>query len=1021
MSIPSFAVRRRVTVVMIVISMVVLGAVSIFRLPLTLLPDMNLPAAAVIVEYPNVGPWEVETQVTRPIEEVIATVSNVTSVSSVSETGRATVVAQFNWGTDMDFATLEMRERLDLILGYLPDEVERPQVFKFDPSMNPIFQFNIGGREDLSEIRRFAEDVLKPRLESIEGVASVTIEGGSEREIRIEVDPLRLEQYNISIETVMQALAAGNLNYPAGTMSAGGREFTVRTVGEFSSLDEIAKTVVNVGPSGIVRIEDIATVLDTYKPESRLTRLNGAPSVSVSMQKESEANTVTVSNRIRAELDRLIEEYGESMQFQVVWDDADMIRMSIRTVIENGLLGGLIAMAVLFVFLGSFSPTLVIGMAIPVSAIATFFFLYLFDVTLNMISLGGLALGVGMLVDNSIVSLENIARHRQLGASATDASIEGAEEIMGPLIGSTLTTIAVFLPVVFVGGLASQIFSDLSLAITFSLILSLIVSVTFVPMVATRIRVREMTTTGLTGLITRMQQWYRRTLERALDRKALFFGAVVALGLIAVVLFFGVGREFLPDMDTGQLRVDLSLPHGTPTEVTDGLASEVEALLTAIPEVRTIATTVVDERAELFVDVSPAGERQRRLDEIAEEVRAMLSVVRGADIKVTQADPFGLSDLESADISILVKGHEIEELTNAARAVADLVSSVPGTREVRTTLEEGRPELQIRIDRDRASQYGLTVYQVASAARMAVDGAVATRYRAGGTDGREIDVTVQLAEEWRQDADNLAKILISTPLGTNVRLGDIATVTEGQGFAQVERDGGARAVRVTALVVGRDISSVAEEIQAALPTLGLPDEVTVTFGGDVAEMFDAFSELGFAMLLAILLVYMILAAQFESYVQPFIVMCTVPLAFIGVVYGLRLTGQTLNVASMIGMIILVGIVVNNGIVLIDFINQLVRRGLSRREAILEGSTARLRPVLMTTLTTVLAMVPMVFTRGEGAELQGPLAVVVVGGLTFSTLLTLGFVPALYEVFGNLQDRARSRRAVAESATEAGSV
>lgn len=1023
MSIPSFAVRRRVTVVMIVIAMVVLGAVSIFRLPLTLLPDLNLPAAAVIVEYPNVGPWEVEAQVTRPIEEVIATVSNVSRVSSISETGRATIVAQFNWGTDMDFATLEMRERLDLIQGYLPDAVEKPQVFKFDPSINPIFQFNIGGREDLSEIRRFAEDVIKPRLESIDGVASVTIEGGSEREIRVELDPLRLEQYNITIETVMQALAAGNLNYPVGTMSAHGREFTVRTVGEFASLDEIAKTVVNVGPGGVVRIEDIARVADTYKPETRLTRLNGTPSVSVSMQKESEANTVTVSNRIRAELDRLIEEYGETMQFQVVWDDADMIRMSIRTVIENGLMGGLIAMAVLFVFLGSISPTLVIGIAIPVSAIATFFFLYLFDVTLNVISLGGLALGIGMLVDNSIVSLENVVRHRQLGASPVDASIKGAEEIMGALTGSTLTTIAVFLPIVFVGGLASQIFNDLALAITFSLVLSLIVAITFVPMVATYMRVRDVATTGLPAVLsTRLLRWYRRTLAWLLDRKGLVFGTALALGAAALALFFGVGREFLPAMDTGQLRIEVELPYGTPVETTDRLATEVEALLARVPEVRSIATTVADERAELFVDVAPAGQRKRRLDEIAEEVRGLLAIVRGADIRVIQADPFGLSELESADINILVKGHDIEELERAAGAVADLVRTVPGTREVRTSLTEGRPELQIRIDRDRASQYGLTVYQIASSARMAVDGAVATRYRLGGTEGREIDVTVQLAEEWRKDADNLARLLIHTPLGTNVRLGDVGTFTEGRGLAEVQRDGGSRAVRVLADVVGRDINSVAEEIKAALPSLGLPDEITVSFGGDVAEMLDAFSELGFALVLAVILVYMILAGQFESYIQPFIIMFTVPLAFIGVVFGMRLSGFTLNVASMIGLIILVGIVVNNGIVLIDFINQLVRRGRPVREAVLEGATARLRPVLMTTLTTVLAMLPMIFSRGEGAELQGPLAIVVVSGLSFSTLLTLGFVPALYEVFAQLRVRTdRSRSSAAEGAAEAGSM
>lgn len=1008
MSIPSIAVRRPVTVVMIVISMVVLGGFSIFRLPLTLLPDLNLPAAAVVVEYPNVGPWEVEAQVTRPIEEVIATVSNVTGVTSISETGMATVVAQFNWGTDMDFAALEMRERLDLIQGYLPDTAERPQVFKFDPSMNPIFQFNIGGTGDLADIRRFAEDVIAPRLESIEGVASVTIEGGSEREIRVEVDPVRLEQYNITLETVHQALMAGNLNYPAGTITAQGRELTVRTVGEYTSVKEIAQTVVNVGPSGSVRIEDIAVVLDTYKPESSLTRLNGSPSVSVSLQKESEANTVTVSNLIRAEVERLADEYADTMQFQIVWDDADMIRMSIRAVIENGLVGAVIAMLVLLAFLGSLSPTLVIGIAIPVSAIATFFFLYLFDISLNMISLGGLALGIGMLVDNSIVSLENIARHRQLGASPIEASVKGAEEIMGPLVGSTLTTVAVFLPVVFVGGLASQIFSDLALAITFSLTMSLVVAVTFVPMVATRVRVKELSTTGITGMITRFQQWYARSLSWVLDNKKWVFGVIFGMGLISLLLFFSLGREFMPTMDTGQIRIQVRLPYGTPVATTDTVATDVEALLTAIPEVQTIATTVSHESAHLFVDVGPSSGRERSLDTLMEEMRAALRVVRGATVEVTPVDAFGLEGSESADISMLVKGHDPAQLRAASEALVRVIEAVPGTREIRTSLAEGRPELQIHLDRDRASSYGLTVYQVASATRMAIDGAVATQYRVGDSDGLEIDVTVGLPEGWTDNVDNLSQLLIATPMGGNVRLGDIASFSIGESPAQVTRDGGTRAVRVTAHVSGRDINSVAEEIEAMIPSLELPEGITVGFGGDVAEMEDAFSELGIALVLAVILVYMILAAQFESYIQPFIIMCTVPLGFIGVVIGLLSGGYTLNVASMIGLIILVGIVVNNAIVLIDFMNQLMREGLSRREAIVESGTARLRPVLMTTLTTVVGMLPMAFGLGDGSELQAPLAAVVVGGLSFSTILTLVFIPVLYDVFGSWTDRLSKR-------------
>lgn len=1008
-SIPRLSVNRPVTVVMLVLAFIVLGGVSITRLPLTLLPDLNFPAAAVVVEYPNVGPWEVEAQVTRPIEEAMATVSNVTRVTSLTEMGSATIVAEFNWGTDMDFATLEMRERLDLIQGFLPDGVDSPRVFKFDPSMNPIFQFNIGGQGDMAAIRLLAEDTIKPRLERIEGVASVSIEGGWEREIRIELDQLRLEHYNISIDQVRQALFASNLNFPAGSITDRGRDMLVRTIGEYASLDEIGETVVHVGPAGLVRISDIAAVEDTYKPETRITRLNGAPSVSISMQKESEANTVQVSNLIQEEVNRLIEEFGDTLEFQVVWDDARIIRSSIQSVIENGVVGAIAAMIVLWLFLGSFAPTLVVGIAIPVAAVATFFFLYVFDVSLNMLSLGGLALGIGMLVDNAIVSLENIARHRQLGVDPKEASAIGAQEVGSALFASTLTTVAVFLPVVFVGGLAAEIFGDLSFAVSFSLIMSLVVALTFVPMMATRVKVAGAVEQDAKGWTLRLREWYGRSLDWALDRRRLVLGGALAALIGVGLLYPFIGQEFLPSMDTGEFSVRVRLPHGTPKETTNDLAMEVEAYLARIPEVEAVSASVVGENADLYVVMTSLSQRKRSLDAVIEQVREFGQTVPGAQFSVSAADPFGMEGGLGGAISLMIKGRDMDELAMVSEAVADLMRAVPGTRDVDTSLAEGRPEMQIRLDRDEAARYGLTVAQVASAARMAIDGATATRYKLGDSQGRELDVTVQLAEEWRQDAATLERLMIATPFGGNVRLGDIARITEGTTPVRINREGGSRVVRVYGDVLDRDLKSVTLDIENALAGYTLPPNVTLEFGGDVAEMADAFDRLGFALVLAVILVYMILAAQFESLIQPLIIMFSVPMALIGVVLGLLLTGRALSVPAMIGIIMLAGIVVNNAIVLIDFINQQVARGVPRREAIVEGCKARLRPVLMTTLTTVLGMVPLALGLGDGAELQAPIATVVIGGLTFSTVLTLGLVPVLYDVFANWSDRSNARR------------
>lgn len=1005
---------------MLTLGIMLLGVVSLQRMPMALLPDMRFPAAAVVIEYPNVGPWEVESQVTRHIEEVLGTVSNVTNISSTSAAGSATIVAQFEWGTNMDFATLEMRERLDLIREYLPDGVSEPQVFKFDPSLNPMFQLNVGGSMDPAALRAFVDDNIRNRLERIEGVASVEIQGGLIREIQVNVDPQRLDLYGVTFERVEQALMAGNLNLPGGSLEDRGQRLLIRTVGEFTSLDEIRETVVQVGPSGTVRIADIATVDDVYVEGDTLTRLNGEPSIAINIQKESEANTVTVSNAIFKEIERLEAEYGDLITFQVVWDEARLVRVAIQSVIESGVIGAVSAIIVLYVFLGSLRPTFVISVAIPVAAVGTLFFLYLLDTSLNMLSLGGLALGLGMLVDNAIVSLENITRHQDEGKEFLEAAAVGAEEVGLALFASTLTTIAVFLPVVFVGGLAAEIFRDLSLAVTFSLGLSLLVAVTFVPTVAGRIDLRsrksrkaarELAATSEVvdadaaspatphkpkrDMNKRMQAWYENILRWVLDHKGWFLGGIGALLIATAAAYPFIGMEFFPEMDTGELNIRVRLPYGSPREMTLSTVEEVEQFLASIPEINAYSTAITDETAQMIVTLVAAKERQRTTQQVIEEIRAFAAGFHGAQIRVTPSDPFGVGSGMGAPINIALRGTNIDELEAAANQVAEIVRNVPGTREVETSFSAGRPELQIVVDRPQAARFGLTVGQIGSAVRRAFDGVVATRFRVG--DGNEVDIVVQLGEAWRANPSDLEALRIPTPFGTTVPLGDLASIEWSESPVSIERDDGARVIRVFAYLVGRDLSSVARDIERGIQALDLPGDITYQFDGDEAEMRDAFNRLTFAFGLAIILMYMILAAQFESFSQPFIIMFSVPVALVGVVASLLLTGRALGVTAMIGVIMLAGIAINNAIVLIDYINQLRQAGMERREAVVVGARTRLRPVLMTTATTVMGMLPMAFGIGEGSELQAPIATVVIGGLTMSTVLTLGLIPTLYEI------------------------
>lgn len=1016
---------------MVILVLIVLGTVSLTRISIDLLPKMTLPIAAVMATYPGAGPEEIEELVAKPLESVLATVSNVDSIQSISSADAATIIVQFNWGTDMDFATLDMREKIDLALSRLPDGVDRPMVVKFDPSMMPITILSVSSEgRNLASLKTLLEDKVAPRLERIDGVAYATVMGGPQEEVRVLVDSRRLAGYGFSLAQLVQALKAENLNMPGGTIDQGTREFILRTAGEFKSLDEL-RNLVLMSPQGVgVRLGDLADV-EEVEDQKEYTLLNGRPSIGIMIQKEAGANTVKVADQVHREMDRLSRELS-GIKYSYVFDQAKFIQRSIGNLTSNAVSGAVLAIIILYLFLRNVRSTLVIALSIPISIIATFTLVYFNGLTLNMMSLGGLALGVGMLVDNSIVVLENIYRHREEGESRLLAAQNGAGEVAMAITASTLTTIAVFLPIVFIQGLTAQIFRELALTVTFSLLASLLVALTVVPMLASKILVingNSGTTPGRPSVFYRASHWvgrrlaalndrYRALLAWALDhRRGALLGAAAAfiLSLLAVPL---VGAEFFPATDAGRLSVSVKLPSGTTLEETDKVAERVGQIVAAYPEVETVFVSAGrslqggsmsgsdSNTASLNIELKPKSERRRSDREIADAIRRQVAKIPGAEIRVSVSDVMSMGGGGvSQAITLSIRGDDLNVLRGLAAKAEALVAEVPGTREVQTSFSEGRPEVQVRLNRAKAASLGLSAAQVAQTVSTAVQGQVATEYRVGG---KEKDIRVQLAEESANSLAALRSLLISTPTGLTVPLADVADIVIARGPVTIDREDQARVVTVSCDVFGRPLGGVSQDIRRQLAGLKLPPGYTITFGGQNKEMADAFAGLSLALGLAVILVYMVMAAQFESLLHPLTIMFSMPLALIGVVLALLITRKAVSVPAFIGVIVLAGIVVNNAIVLVDYINALRARGLGMREAILTAGPVRLRPILMTTLTTVLGLIPLALGLGEGGEMQAPLAITVIGGLSMSTLLTLVVVPLVYTLFEDIGSGLRRR-------------
>lgn len=1033
MNLSKLSVKRPVTIMMLTLIVVIIGAVSLTRLPIDLLPEIEVPVAIVMTSYEGVGPQEIEKMITQPIEEAIATVSNIQNINSISSEGSSIVVAEFNFGTDMDFAALEMREKVDLVKGFLPGDANDPMVLKIDPSAMAVMQLSLSNGGDLAELQRLAEDTIKPRLERLEGVASVDISGGYENQIEIEVNQQVLDGYGLDINYIAQIIGAENLNLPGGEVRKGNQELTIRTLGEFESIDEIRMLPISLPTGGIVYLGDISEVNLGHKELNSIARTNGIDSINISIQKQSGTNTVKVAETVNQELEKLKSEFS-SIEISTIFDQAKYIKMSINNVFKNAVVGALLAIAILYLFLRNVGTTLIIGTSIPVSIIATFILLYFNGITLNMMTLGGLALGVGMLVDNAIVVLENIYRFRQDGSTRKDAAVKGASEVAMAVTASTLTTVAVFLPIVFVEGITSTIFKELAMTVTFSLGASLLVSLTLIPMLSSKIlkienrekkrpKVFDFLYDGFDKLFKGLESRYKKILNWALAHRKLTVFISVVVFVISMSSIVKVGAEFFPTTDEGQFTVNVTLPEGAELNETNEIITEIEEKLSTIEEMDTVFSVVgsggnnfvsssSSNRGVVYGILKDLNSRDRSVIEVVEQVRDMIKDIPGAE-KSVEATSMTMMGLGGAPISISIKGDDLDTLKKLGEDFKEIVDSVDGTTEVKTDLTEGVPEVQIKINRDNASQYGLTAGQIASAVKGSISGVTASRYKFNGD---EIDVVIKGDDTLRQSISNLKLVSIKTPLGISVPLSQVAEVTIDRGPTRINREGQVRVVTVTSQIVDRDLQSISNDIEQKLAQYHMPQGYFYEMGGQNKELTESFEDLSLALLLAVVLVYMILASQFESLLHPFTIILSVPLAFAGGALGLFITNRPLSVPGLIGAIILAGIVVNNAIVLVDYINTRRSKGESRKEAIINAGPIRLRPILMTALTTILGLFPLALGIGEGAELEAPLATVVIGGLLLSTLLTLVFIPVMYTIFddvANFLKRKVFKRAVTD--------
>lgn len=1052
MNLVEFSLKRRVTVSMAAVALLIFGAVSFTRLPMNLLPDISYPSLTVETRFPGAAPGEVETLVSRPIEEVVGIVAGVQRLTSVSRPGLSQVTLEFDWGRNMDFAALDVRQKLDLT--NLPREIEKPVLLRFDPSNDPVMRLYLTGGKNLYQLRYVAEEVLKKDLESTDGVAAIKINGGFEEEIEVRVDEGKLSLLGLTIQQVDEKLRRENINQAGGSLYEKEARYLVRARNEFEELSDIMDTVILTTEGRNVTMADIATIVRGHKQREVVTRFGGKEAVELALYKEGDANIVSVAKAVQTRLENVKKELPAGIEIVTGVDQSRFIRGSIDEVLSNALLGGLIAIGVLLLFLKDLRSTIIIGVSIPISIVATFFLMYRTGTSLNIMSLGGLALGVGMLVDNAIVVLESIFKKREAGASAFIAARDGAAEVGMAVVASTLTTVAVFLPVVFLEGIAAQLFRDQALTVSFSLIASLAVSLTLIPMMAALSggagapggvaanedarpagKVRRLLRAIFVTAPAKLLSWiriglsyalrfvtlllrpiakvfdralaflltlYPAVLRRALRARLVVLAVVALLFVLTMLIVPRLGLDLIPSFTQGEFHFQVQLPEGTPLQSTDRYMESVSSVLEDQPNVASYSAiiggaglslsntgTEGENTARLQVQMKP-GTTPEDEEAVILAIRERLETTKLARFKFERPTYFTFR----TPIEVEVYSDSIDELQASTAELKKAVESVPGLVDVKSSSELGNPELQVTFNREQLAQLGLDLSQVAATVRGKIQGSVATRFTQGD---REIDIVVRSVEVGAATVGDIREMIIGTREGRPIFLSSVADIRLVSGPSEIRRIGQKRAAVISGNLSGRDMGAVAADVRTAIRATVLPGGVTASLSGQEEEMQRSMRSLMLAMALAIFLVYLVMASQFESFLHPFVIIFTLPLAAIGVVIALALAGRSVSIVAMIGVVMLAGIVVNNAIVLIDAVNQLRRKGMRKEDALVEAGLNRLRPILMTSLTTILGLLPMALGLGDGAELRAPLAITVIGGLTVATLLTLIVIPVVYSL------------------------
>ncbi|HAW59505.1 MAG TPA: multidrug transporter AcrB [Bacteroidales bacterium] len=1040
MSIYSESVRKPVTTIMIFVAIIVLGAFSLVNLPIDLMPDMDIPAMSVITFYPGASAEDIEVNVTKPLENQLNSLQNLKKVTSTSKDNISFILIEFEYGTNMDQSSNDVRDLLSLVENTLPEDAEKPTLFKFNSSMIPVVIYGVTARESYPALEKLIDERITERLSRIDGVGAVTVMGKPVRIVDVRVDPRKLDSYGLTLEQVGNAIGAENLALPAGRMEVGQMEFPIRTNGEFKNSDVVKDIVVSKSSAGLVYLRDVAQVKDTLKHIYVDERIDGEVGVRLMVQKQSGANTVQIANLVRERMDELSKDLPSDVKIVNIIDTSEFIQSSINNLSETLLYAFIFVTLVVFIFLGRWRSTFIVLLTIPVSLIAAFIFLYAIGGTLNIISLSALAIAIGMVVDDAIVVLENITKHIERGSNPMEAAVFATREVGLAVVASTLVIVAVFFPLTLMTGLTGVVFRQLGWIVSITITISVLAALSLTPMLSSRILKSNLYynyhpnkfLNAVTRFWGRFDNWYAKSLSYALRHKKLILSAGLVLFVGSLSLLNFIRSEFMPEQDNGRIGINIEIPQGVRIDESKKLARDFENVMRQkYPEIELISTSIgIDEEGSMASAIQKAGsyiitmtirlssveERSRSVFEIVDSLRNDLTkypIIASSYVSVGGSrNQMAATAMGGGGNNVVVNifGYDINKTNYIADQISSYMKTQPGFRDVTISRDKDRLEIQVIPDRTKLAQLGMNTAMLSSAIRNRVLGFTATKYR---EEGNEYDVIVKYNDDNLVSIDDIRNITFRGPQGNLVRVNDVAEVREVYTTPNIEHENKTRVVRVEASLSGTDLGKATNMINSRLKTLDIPPEIFVEISGAAKDMADTFRDLGLLFILIMVLTYIVMASQFESMREPFIIMFSIPFAITGVLIALAITNTSINIISGIGIVMLVGIAVKNSIVLVDFINLLVSRGYSIKDAIIAGGRSRLRPILMTSFTTLLGMLPLAISQGEGSEIWRPLGISIIGGLFFSMLISLIIVPIIYSLFAHAKKRREENNKAAQ--------